>query len=51
MCLFFQQYYLVSQQGGPAEVSLDYRDADGNGYKRELEALKPEVELIKSEVR
>ncbi|XP_043952616.1 huntingtin-interacting protein 1-related protein-like isoform X1 [Gambusia affinis] len=46
-----QQYYLVSQQGGPAEVSLDYRDADGNGYKRELEALKPEVELIKSEAQ
>ncbi|XP_043952617.1 huntingtin-interacting protein 1-related protein-like isoform X2 [Gambusia affinis] len=45
------QYYLVSQQGGPAEVSLDYRDADGNGYKRELEALKPEVELIKSEAQ
>uniref|UniRef100_A0A3P9PW97 Huntingtin interacting protein 1 related n=1 Tax=Poecilia reticulata TaxID=8081 RepID=A0A3P9PW97_POERE len=45
-----QQHYLVSQMGGP-EASLDYRDTDGNGYKRELEALKPEVELIKSEAQ
>uniref|UniRef100_A0A3P9PWV1 Huntingtin interacting protein 1 related n=1 Tax=Poecilia reticulata TaxID=8081 RepID=A0A3P9PWV1_POERE len=44
------QHYLVSQMGGP-EASLDYRDTDGNGYKRELEALKPEVELIKSEAQ
>ncbi|XP_014854941.1 PREDICTED: huntingtin-interacting protein 1-related protein-like isoform X1 [Poecilia mexicana] len=45
-----QQYYLVSQMGGP-EASLDYRDTDSNGYKRELEALKPEIELIKSEAQ
>uniref|UniRef100_A0A3B5QFA1 Huntingtin interacting protein 1 related n=1 Tax=Xiphophorus maculatus TaxID=8083 RepID=A0A3B5QFA1_XIPMA len=49
-CLFFQQYYSVSQMGGP-EASLDYRDTDGKGYKREPEALKPEVELIKSEAQ
>ncbi|XP_014325517.1 huntingtin-interacting protein 1-related protein-like isoform X1 [Xiphophorus maculatus] len=45
-----QQYYSVSQMGGP-EASLDYRDTDGKGYKREPEALKPEVELIKSEAQ
>uniref|UniRef100_A0A3B3VP44 Huntingtin interacting protein 1 related n=1 Tax=Poecilia latipinna TaxID=48699 RepID=A0A3B3VP44_9TELE len=45
-----QQYYLVSQMGGP-EASLDYRDTNSNSYKRELEALKPEIELIKSEAQ
>ncbi|XP_054908572.1 huntingtin-interacting protein 1-related protein-like isoform X2 [Poeciliopsis prolifica] len=44
------QYYLVSQMGGP-EASLDYRDTEGNGYGKEPEALKPEVELIRSEAQ
>lgn len=48
--LFIQQSYLVNQLGGP-EVSLEHRETESDSYKKELVALRPEIELIKSEVR
>ncbi|KAM4532414.1 huntingtin-interacting protein 1-related protein isoform 2-T2 [Fundulus diaphanus] len=44
------QYYLLSQMGGP-EATLEHRETESNGYKKDLEALKPEIELIKSEAQ
>lgn len=47
---FVWQYYLLNQMGG-SELPVEHRESENNGYKRELEVLKPELELIKSEVR
>lgn len=40
----------MSQMGTP-EASLEQREFESDGWRKEPEALKPEIELIKSEVR
>lgn len=47
--LYFQQYYLLSQAGTP-DASTEQRQTEPDSLRRELEALKPELQLIKSEV-
>lgn len=44
-----QQYYLLSQMGAP-DASLEQKEIENDSLKRELEVLKPELQLIKSEV-
>lgn len=43
------QYYLLSQMGAP-DIPSETRETDNDQLKKELEALKPELQLIKSEV-
>lgn len=44
-----RQYYLLSQMGAP-DIPPEPRETENDQLKRELEALKPELQLIKSEV-
>ncbi|XP_055009309.1 huntingtin-interacting protein 1-related protein-like [Boleophthalmus pectinirostris] len=45
-----QQYYLLSQMGMP-EAPTEEKETKNNPMKRELEAINPEIQLIKSEAQ
>lgn len=47
--LFVRQYYLLSQAGTP-DASAEQREPENGGLKRELEVLKPELQLVRAEV-
>lgn len=47
--LFMRQYYLLSQAGTP-DASAEQREPENGGLKRELEVLKPELQLVRAEV-
>lgn len=47
--LFMRQYYLLSQAGTP-DASAEQRESENGGLKRELEVLKPELQLVRAEV-
>uniref|UniRef100_A0A3B3CLK9 Huntingtin interacting protein 1 related n=1 Tax=Oryzias melastigma TaxID=30732 RepID=A0A3B3CLK9_ORYME len=44
----WQQYYLLSQMGAP-EVPAEPVETETDGWRREMEALKPEIQIIKDE--
>lgn len=44
-----RQYYMLSQMGAP-DIPSEPRETENDQLKRELGALKPELQLIKSEV-
>lgn len=48
-CFCMRQYYLLSQAGTP-DASAEQRESENGGLKRELEVLKPELQLVRAEV-
>uniref|UniRef100_A0A3B4VNQ4 ENTH domain-containing protein n=1 Tax=Seriola dumerili TaxID=41447 RepID=A0A3B4VNQ4_SERDU len=46
---FREAYYLLSQMGAP-DAPLEHRETESESMRRELEVLKPELQLIKTEV-
>uniref|UniRef100_A0A3B3CIY3 Huntingtin interacting protein 1 related n=1 Tax=Oryzias melastigma TaxID=30732 RepID=A0A3B3CIY3_ORYME len=46
----WQQYYLLSQMGAP-EVPAEPVETETDGWRREMEALKPEIQIIKDEAQ
>lgn len=46
----WEQYYLLSQMGAP-EVPPEPIETETDGWRREMEPLKPEIQIIKNEVR
>uniref|UniRef100_A0A3B3CK81 Huntingtin interacting protein 1 related n=1 Tax=Oryzias melastigma TaxID=30732 RepID=A0A3B3CK81_ORYME len=45
-----EQYYLLSQMGAP-EVPAEPVETETDGWRREMEALKPEIQIIKDEAQ